>query len=328
MLATYLALALAGLQNAPAPVTLERTWKIGETANYLVHADLYTENRQYGLETFLPSTQGFEYKFTTTVKDVKGGIASLDYKRPTMISITGENYESEEVRNTEKVNMHLLLDVSPINEILKLVDLKDADKKAAAAKDKKKPAKKGKANYVIPGTGPTIQDLGQFSSEVYRLAIFFGPLNASLDFSPRLPLDEVKVGDTWLRTVGYSPQKLKGEGNKSAVQRLDYTYTYKGLIDSELSGRKVQRVEATLNIDNDIAGFLNDAIGMTKNESGLQSYKLKLKATILYDLDPVTLATLNIDAKSEGAINITATMIKSQDYSEVRVKGHSTLKRL
>lgn len=306
---------LAG--QAEQPATLSRVFVKGERQQYSVKGGLQMEIRQPPLDTFLPFDMGVEYKFTTSVNALKAdGIAEIRYQRPTMTDVQGETFESEEKRTVIKTNMDYLLDVSPINEILKTVEVKK--------EEPKKPAKPAKISLPGPYSAQTPAVLRKFTDEIFRLAMFVGSLDTALDFNPKLPYDEVKVGETWKRTVGYSPQRLSGEKGKSAVQRLDYVYTYKGMVDTDEG--KAHRVAAALSVDTDAAEFINQSLGMKPEESGLKSLKLKLDAAIDFDLAPKTFVTRKAVARSEGLIHLEATVLRDRPLVEIKLKGETTMR--
>jgi hypothetical protein len=137
---------------------------------------------------------------------------------------------------------------------------------------------------------------------------------------------EVEPGYTWEITSSYQPQKLKGKEGKMATQRLDYTYTYIGVV--EVEGKKLHRVSAALNFDNDIAPFINDMLGMKPSESGLRGLKLKMDAKMEFDLDYETRNTVAIRADSVGAMSILITELPDVPYMEQNIKGRTRLKLL
>jgi hypothetical protein len=308
--------AMAAVQDKP--IVLERVFKKGEAATYKVLSNLQVETRQAGLETFMPAPDtDISYSFTYEVTELKGdGIAVLHYKRPTVTERTGEGSTTAARTDVVKTNFDLMLTVSPINEI---IDMKDLTKK-------KKPEKKkgGLVMGAFAGMSPNAQiSIGSFISEIHRLALFLGSLDSAVDFSPKLPFDEIKPGDTWQKTVGYSPQRLKDKEGKSAVQRLDYTYTYKGIVQS--GAKKVYRINAALNVDTDAAEFVNQLIGMKPEQSGLKEIRLKLAANIDYDLDLNTRRTLKAVATSNGGVKILVTQMPNEPVMEQNIKGKTTL---
>lgn len=282
---------------------------------------MISQFRTYGLNTFLPSEQGYEYKFTLDVQQEKAdGIVSAIYQRPSYTEVYGETFDTPERRVTTDPKMKVLLEVTPINEILSIKDL------LPPAEPKK--GGKGKAQlHLARSSKVSVQGdiLGQFIGEVYRLVLFVGSLDSALDFNPKFDYDAVNVGDTWKKTVSYTPQKLKNS-TKSAVQRLDYVYTYKGLM--EVNGKKVQRVTATLKMDTDAGEFVNQMMGMKPSESGLKKLSLKVDASIDFDLDPKTFITLRGTAVSKGSVNLEITDIKDQAYQEVLLDGKSEISLL
>jgi hypothetical protein len=315
-------LASAALLPQGEPITLARKFQKGEKLEYLVSSSMTSEYRGRGLETWMPSDYELKYRFTTHVVEQKpDGIVDLSYKRPTVTEIQGQTMDSGPKEHTEKLNLDFLLTVSPVNEILNMKDMakKPPVKKGAKGDDGDQLRLRG-----VAGSPVQIPFLGQFISEVYRLALFTGSFDSALDFAPRLPLDKVKVGDTWQKTVGYSPQKLKGKDGKSAVQRLDYTYTYKGVV--AVNGKQFQRVQATLKLDTDINDFINQTYSVTSSDTGLKTIPLNLKATIDFNLDMATHRTVYAVANSEGGFKIILTDNPESAVQEQKFKGSTEMK--
>ncbi len=210
-----------------------------------------------------------------------------------MHRIIGETADSPPQDIVEKLNLDFRLTVSPINEILEMKDLNEKPTK---------PPVNGSSDLLTSAAVLRQGGLGDVLtgslSEMYRLSLFAGNFDSSLDFAPRTPFDAVKVGDSWKRTVGYQPQKLAGKGNKQAMQRLDYTFTYKGLVDSE--GKNVYRVEGTLDLKTDLGDFINQLVGQKPEDTGLSKIPLTMKSTIEFDLDMKTRTTLLAQATTES----------------------------
>jgi len=268
------------------------------------------------LETWLPEDFDLNYDFTLFVEDLKAdGIAVVHYQRPYITAIEGETADSPPKENKEKVNMDARLTISPINEVLEMKDL--------AAK----PSKSGKdwmGNANASRSKQAGDVLGQFIQEVKVLSLFAGSIDSSLDLAPKTPFEQVKVGDSWKRTVGYQPQKLQGRGNKEAVQRLDYTFTYKGIVDSE--GKKVHRVQGVLDLKTDLAEFLNQATETKSEDSVFKKIPLTLKSTIDFDLDLKTKHTVLVQAKSESGFGIFVAAYPDEALLEETAKGRTTMK--
>lgn len=293
---------------------LSRVFQKGERVQYEVKSHLLSEVRAGGLSTFLPEDTDFEYRFGFQVTDLlNDGIALVRYQRPTMTIVEADD-EGEPRRKVERVNLDLEVKLSPINELLGVRDLA------------KKTARKDGFRIGIPRAIVRQPDVVQdFVFEVHRLALFLGSLDSALDFAPKLPFEDVAPGATWKRTVGYQPQRL--ESGRSAVQRLDLTYTYRG--PAQLDGRPVQRVAAELNLDTDVAKFVNEANGTTAAQSGLLCLPLRLKASIEFDLDPATRRTIAARASSEGGFELYLTDgPKAEAILETRLKGRTTLRLL
>lgn len=314
---------LAGAQGAP--VKLQRSFTKGQKLNYEVKSTMNIESRQFGLDTWIPEDLDIQYKYSLEVVQNKpDGIVDLKYLRPTMTEIEGETADSPPKSRVEKVNMDLLLTLSPMNEILKIQDL-------AKKPEAKKPGGGGlralASPSLVPGEAQLGGMLGQFVSEIYRLSLFLGPLDSSMDFAPRLPFDDVAPGDTWKRTVGYTPQKLNGtKDGKVAVQRLDYTYTYKGIVDS--NGKKVHRVTAALDVKTDLAEFIHQTYDVKSNETGLKEIPLEFKGEILFDLDLKTMQTLRAVGTSQGGFKLSINQVKDRPVIEQKLKGRTVLRLL
>jgi len=313
----HLLAAYAAIANPQASVTLSRVFAKNERLAYNVESSVHAEQRGRGLQTWIPDDYDLRYGFTMDVETLKSdGVAVVRYKRPTLTEIRGETFEKEAVTKVNKLNWDLRLTVSPANKVL---DMKDLTPK----KDPKK-AKKSNLNLRLAGgTQIGLQAfLGQFVQEVYRLSMFAGSLESSLDLAPGLPFDAVKVGDTWKTTVGYTPQKLKGNA-KPIVQRLDYTYTYKGLVDGAKG--KVHRVEAVLGFDSDLADYIHQTFEVTADQTGLQKIPLRMNAKIVYNLDPKTRHTLSASAESDASFQVLVKQYPDDPVQEEKIKGRSSI---
>lgn len=308
-------LCLALLAPIQAPTTLARKFVANEKLAYAITSHITAEQRQKGLETFIPADYDINYGFFFTVKALKNdGIALLTYQRPSMTEIEGETSTSAPKPKTEKSNKIYELTVSPVNELLEMNDV--------TPKKKTPPKKRVPANWLSPAPTAQAPIFGEYIGEMHRLALFIGGIDSGLDFAPKLPLEAVKVGDTWKRTVGYQPQKLKGKDGKVAVQRLDYTYTYLGPMN--VDGKSILRVQAKLDFNTDLADFLRTLLEGSKLETNLKTMPLHMKATIDFDLDPKTRHTLSAAATSEGGFEL---YVKedSEAYYEERFKGRTNL---
>jgi len=314
---------LTGFQTPAKPaasgpaVSLYRVSHAGEKLAYDVKSHLQIEFRTLGLQTWIPEDLDLNYGFTTQVVKVKpDGIVDLHYLRPTITEVRGETADSPPKESTTKLNLDFLLTLSPLNQIV-------------GAKDQKKSAATDHVIHELaPGERLAAQDamqalVGQFVQEIYRLALNTGSFDSALDFAPKLPVDDVKPGDTWKTTVGYSPQKLAGAGGKSAVQRLDYTYTYEGVVESK--GRKVHRVSATLELNTDLADFFHQSLGVKSEDTGVKSIKLNLKTKIDFDLDLDTKQTLRAVSESQGGFSFIVNQYPDQPIQEENIKGRTIL---
>lgn len=304
-----LSLLLPIVLLAPQPIRLSRTFVLGEKLSYRVQATMQVQARARHLDTWMPEDLTVKYDFSTLVKQMKAdGIAVLRYQRPLLTVIDDDGQDSGPDRQVEKLNWDKLLTVSPLNKIL---DVKDTNPKSKTA--------------MLHRLGASSQEnpLADYVGEVYRLALFTGGIDTSLDFSPPLPIREVAPGDTWKATVSYQPQKLKGKADKTVVQRLDYTYTYSGLLKS--NGRMVQRVVGELNLDTDLAPFFNDMNEDDSQNNALSRLPLKLKTRIDFDLDPKTLKTLTARATASGSLQLFVAKYPDEPVEEVKLAGGTTM---
>lgn len=322
-LVSALALLSAGHQGTtkPAgakPVTLAHVFKLGQKMQYQVKSELQTDERNFMSQTFIPSELTLSYGFTTEITKVKpDGIAVMHYQRPTMTQVDGETADRGPLTHVEKIDLDAMLTVTPVNDIIDHQDLSKS----------KKPGTGGGLRQIRmnsafnQGSLPSI--IGPYIVEMQRLMLFVGNFESALDLSPRLPLDEVSVGDTWKRTVGYQPQKVKGTDGKQAVQRLDYTYTYEGM--STWNNKPAQRVTATLTLDTDLADFINQTYNVNSDVTGIKTIPLKLNAKVEYFLDPTTFHTIAANASTEGGFKIVLNQL-AQAYTEQQLIGKTTLR--
>lgn len=307
MLSGLIALGVIA-QNQNPYVDISRVFTAGEKCEYQLRSRLNLETREIEDAVFYPSSFRIDYDFNYVVKEMKEeGFALVRYHRPSMTLTEGETAESPPVSRVDKVNWVLDLTLSPANEI---TGMKTVETARAASPFSLRSA-------------PQQDLINQFTGELQRLALFAGSVDSALDLSPKLPYDEVRVGDTWKRTVGYTPQRLQGS-NRSAVQRLDYEYKYEGLVDVE--GVKVHRVTATLKVDTNAAEFINQMYGVPASVTGLEAVNLKLDATITFDLDEKTRHTIRAAAVSTGSYDIRLARNPSVPIVEQKLNGRSNLR--
>ncbi|MER3496109.1 MAG: hypothetical protein C4320_04470 [Armatimonadota bacterium] len=298
-------------------VTLARRLKVGERLSYIVKAAYTNEEKSGDVLTFVPSDQEVRYNFTLdTLREKGDGIVEAYYLRPTMTVTIGDTGESGPVSKVQKINQRVRLTLAPNNELL---DIKDE-----TPKPPKKPGGNASLRLNRQAEGVVLSVIGEYIGEISRLSFFIGPFDSSLDLAPRLPNEAVKPGDTWKRTVGYAPQKTKGDGAKMATQRLDYTFRYDGLMQSR--GKKVQRVSANLNLKTDLAAF-GRQLGASLGDSIINKCPVTLDATIEYDLDPVNFQTLRAVANSSNSYQIYL-RDRPTPIQEGRARGTTTLSLL
>lgn len=318
--AALMTMAIAGA-HAPAAspaaeVLVNRKFVKGEYNSYRMNALLVVELKQKGLETFIPTETGYEYAFNTQVHSIDpDGNASMRYDRGPTYRIDQDfaNGTNKRVKESDALKYDIIL--TPINHFIEAKEVKPATKPGA-----KPTAKFFRPVQGMPG-GIQLTDIlaGQYISDLYRLSLFVGSLDSSFDFSPKLPEEPIKVGDTWLATVSYQPQKLSGT-NRQQVQRLDMTYRYDGPMT--VNNKKIERISATLGLDNDLVPFINQTYGMSTSESPLKSFRLKFDSKLTFDLEPKTFKTLRGQAISNGLVVV---QLKGEDgnYGERKITGES-----
>lgn len=314
MISTALAacLTFAAPMAQDAPVELGRVFTKGEKLTYKVRSHMQARSRNLPLRTWIPEDLDINYDFTLLVDQVKpDGIAVVRYQRPTMSIITGETFTQPSKTTVEKPNLDVFLTISPINEVL---DSKEVPK-----------PKKAKWLTSTPAGRQGLQGfVGQFIGEMYRMTLFAGSLDSSLDFMPRLQKTSVKVGDTWQKTFAYQPQKLKGKNGKTVVQRLDFTYVYKGPVT--VDGKKFQRVEASYVLDTDLSSFVNDTFDVTSDDTGLKKLPMKLNSKIEFDLDMTTHHCVAARANTVGGFKVVDDESSDENPAEEsELKGHTEL---
>ncbi|MBI1756655.1 MAG: hypothetical protein HYR64_06060 [Fimbriimonas ginsengisoli] len=301
--------------------SLDRVFAAGESDRFDVQSRLQVEWRHRGMETWLPSDEEARYGFTVQViRLLPQGGARVRYKRPTLSVTKGEVADADPVTKIEKVNWDYEMDLSVANEILEHKDL--------APKLPSKPKPPEGDGSLLPGwqeqeaSPQAAAFVGRFVDDVFRLAAFTGSFDSALDLAPRLPFGPVKPGDSWKRTVGFQPQLLKGEGGKFAIQRLDYAYVYQGIVD--WNGKKVHRVVARLQLNTDLAAFLNQAARATPEQTGLRRAPISMSAEIEFNLDLATRKTLGAVATAEGQVGFVAAD-SNEPIDEFKIKGRTVL---
>lgn len=313
--------ALGATASAPLDeISLMRTFRAGSKDEYEVKSHLQIEQRQFGLNTWIPEDLDVEYKYTVEVKELKvDDIAKVLYTRPTMTVIEGETFDTPAKTKVEKVDYKYELDLSPTNEILNIKDL-----------NPKKPEEKKDGFWLrsaLAGKELAQQSLlDAIGGDLYRMALFISDFEGSLDFSPKLPYEEIEKGYKWKRTVSYQPQRLRGDDNKVAMQRVDYTYEYDGVVESQ--GKQVHRVKGYVNLDTDYAEYIHQMMGRTSQQTGLKEVRLKIDTLIEFDLDLQTRKTLRTVATANGTMNVVITRLPNEPVLESRFKGRTIMRLL
>lgn len=313
------ALATLVLARQDQTVDLQRVFKPGAVYNYRVKSHLNIDHQTYEMAYALPEEIDINYDFSYKVQEVKpSGFASVEYSRPTITEIRGETASSPPQSIKSDIKMKALLTLSPINEITDVKDLTP-------------PATTGGGSNVLRALSPRplapqAEDIfGQFAGELYRLSLFVGSLDSALDFNPKLPYENAAVGETWLRTVSYAPQKVTGS-DKVVNKRLDMTYTYDGVIESR--GKKVHRISAVVKLEeSDAAAFIHQMYGIDSTVTQIKAVPLKLETKIIFDLDLNTRHTLYAESSTQGSWKIDTTIL-DVPYVEETFRGKASIELL
>jgi len=315
-------LSLPVLVPLQAPVALARQFQKNEKLAYQFLSHITAEQRGKNLETWIPEDLDINYNFTTQVTQLKpDGIAVMHYLRPSITEIEGETFNSGPQTKVDNIDLNYQLTVSPINEILENKSL-SKPKPSSSSGDS---GGDGDRRLEIRQQGP-MAFFAPYINDIHRLSLFIGGVQDSLDFAPKFPLNPVKPGDSWKYTVGFEPQKLKGKDGKSAVQRLDYTYTLVGPMTSK--GRQVIRVDATLDFSTDLSDIFKQLLGDRASETDVSKVPLHFKSLIHFDLDPATKETLRAEGTTEGGYQVFLTETGSDAAFEERFKGNMTLSQV
>lgn len=303
MLAPLFLISLQAVSQQPA-IQLARTFTPGEKLSYVVESTLNIQNRSLGVQTWLPIERRYNYRFSTKTEDSKAdGVATVHYLRPTIKEEVGETFESGPQSNVLKLNFDYRITMSSLNEVLGVKDLKP-EMLSYTRWEPSVPQAQGMLNAYMK----------QFTDEIYHLALCSGSFDSAIDFAPKLPINRVKPGDTWRKTVGFSP-KADGKGD---VQRLDYVYTYKG----EVAGKSgpVRRVTATVSMNTDLAPLFHRVSRLTAEKTRIAKLPIQLEQTIDFDLDPKTSRTVYAIAKSTGGFSVNS-LDQQQALQEQKLRG-------
>lgn len=305
------------------PIELYRSFTVGEKFNYEVRSNLLVERRQIGMRSFIPSSVDINYDFNYEVTGVDaGGFADLVYRRPYMTIIDGETADRGQIVNREETNWNMDLGLSPINE---LVRVNEFDTSVPTILTSMPLSEQLIRSLRTAGQPDVIMGIiFNFAGELQRMSLFIGGLDSALDFSPKLPLEEVAVGETWRRTVSYQPQQMR-DSDEFAVQRLDYVFTYEGIVESH--GEQVHRIVGTLSLDTNAADYINQLARATPSQTGLQRADLKIEARIEFDLKLSDLSTIRANATSEGSFGLMIPELSDQYVFEERYRGRTSLRR-
>lgn len=307
-------------QSIEKPVSFQRTFKVGEKSHYKVHATVETEVRAPAqqLLTYIPQDSIIFYDYFTKVTKVEAGNATLRYYRPSVFE-TDDN-GSEDGPITKKVPLEVIMDltVSPINEILD-------EKEVSSIKDPQPITVPNPNNVMVPGFRQSAGALGLFGglfSQLQQISAMIGGPGSGIDLKPELSLDPLSVGSTWQKTVGYQPQQLGGGSTKTAIKRLDVTYTFKGL--TTYKGKSYYEIDGSIHLNSDLTNYFRDQYHVTAEQTHVKTIPMNLDTTLKFYLDPQTKQTVLGTVDSTGGMSLTSTDF-DQPLVELKIKSNSSL---
>jgi hypothetical protein len=311
-----LMLSLALLSPVVEPVDLSRVFKMGEKATYSFSSRINVDWRQVPIETFIPQNDGFEYTFTTEVEALKpDGVADLRFRRPKIVLKIGETFDSPPKEQILARDQNYLFVLSNKNRLLSVRD--------DSPKQPQKPDSRLFSHLYADEDRRLQLDIFSWMSQLRQLAAFVN----FFDRGPNLPTRPVSVGDTWKETIGYVPTTVSAgaDQGKNLMARLDYEYTYKGLIEFE--GQTVYHVVGKIFQDTDAAPFIADLMGVKLEFAPFKEIKLKMDGTVDYYLRQSDLSVHKILAKSEGYTSITVATYEGGPVYEEKFKSNARLIR-
>ncbi|MCU0317381.1 MAG: hypothetical protein MUC92_12385 [Fimbriimonadaceae bacterium] len=332
------AFALVALSQASQPATappqervdINRQFTVGQRLNYQVRSSLLLEIQEYGRPFFQPVDQEVNYDFYQAVTGIdEAGFAKLEYSRTMFEFVMGESSLGPRASTKENPKDRFELRLSRVNAITDFKQIqapKPASGRSGGAMELLQRIQLSRA-LARAGATPEMQVsvppfLLNFANDMRRLALFVGSFESSMDFAPMLPLRSPRLGETWRQTVSSAPQQLRGK-NQQAVQRVDVTYKYDGLVTE--NGQRFHKVTGVYSLDSDAAAYVNQVVGATPAETGLRRMPLKLDGKLTFLLDEKTRHTVRGTAEAKGGWSIIITQL-DQPILEERISGRSTLR--
>jgi hypothetical protein len=91
-----------------------------------------------------------------------------------------------------------------------------------------------------------------------------------------------------------------------------------------INGKKFQRIEASFELNTDLADFINDTYQVKTEDTGIKKLPLRMKSKVEFNLDPVTRHTMLAEANTEGGYEIFADGYEEAVY-ETKIKGHTIM---
>ena len=301
-----------------APVDLVRTFKAGSKATYVFTSRMQFEYRQVPLETFIPEIATYSSTINTTVEKMKpDGVADLRVKRPDISVKTGETFDAPPRTIVLIKDMNQLITMSKKNQVL---DFEDFTPKP------KPPAGGGGGGLMATmgiGVQPVQDPIVAWMEQLRQLAAFVN----FFDMGPILPNGPVAVGETWKETVGYAPITVSegADKGKNINARIDYEMTYMG--KATRNGKNFHHIVGKLAQDTDAAPYLADMMGVKPEASIFKQVKLVINGKVDYYLDLTTLDPVEIQATSNGSIDVEVTSFSGGPVYQERFKSRASLVR-
>lgn len=314
LLSLITAVALAAPMQ-DAPVDLIRTFKAGTKATYVFTSRMQFEHRQVPLETFIPEIATYTSTINTTVEQMKpDGVADIRVKLPDISVKTGETFEKPPQTIVLIKDVNQLLTMSKKNQVLDFEDFTPKPKPKDGG---------GLLATVGIGVQPPQDPIVGWMEQLRQLAAFVN----FFDMGPILPNGPVIVGETWKETVGYAPITVRegADKGKNINARIDYEMTYMG--KAARNGKNFHHIVGKMIQDTDAAPYLADMMGVKPEASIFKEVRLKLDGKVDYYLDLATLDPVEIQATSNGSIDVEVTAYTGGPVYQERFKSRASLVR-
>jgi len=241
-------------------------------------------------------------------------VADVRVRRPDIAVRTGETFDQPPQTIVLIKDVNQLITLSKKNQVLDFEDFTP----------KPKP-KDGGGLLASMGIGVAgLQDpIVAWMEQLRQLAAFVN----FFDTGPILPNGPVAIGETWKETVGYAPVTVRegADKGKNINARIDYEMTYMG--KALRNGKNYHHIVGKMAQDTDAAPYLADLMGVKPEASIFKQVKLKIDGKVNYYLDLATLDPVEIQATSEGSVDVEVTTYSGGPVYQERFKSRASLVR-